>query len=196
MASDTLNTLRQVGRYNRIWPVESAITASSGSSRGGARLLDDDRSGVDPGPVGGSAGSVGTAARRRSRSEISGSTLRTTRYVLPQVVLLLRAPQEEVPRSVRVSRPRGKSPRVRRADRVSKTKVAHLFQVRHRDEVEAPVTDWLEEAYNYSVRRRRRSLRHVRSRSRHVRLRRRQRRRSRRRRRRGEGAGVVRRSRA
>jgi hypothetical protein len=43
-----------------------------------------------------------------------------------------------------------KSPRIRRVDRVSTTKVAHLFQVRHRDEVEPPVTDWLLEAYERS----------------------------------------------
>ena len=43
-----------------------------------------------------------------------------------------------------------KAPQVRRADRTSKTKVAHIIQIRHRDEVERPVTDWLEEAYEYS----------------------------------------------
>ena len=43
-----------------------------------------------------------------------------------------------------------KSARIRRVDRVSTTKVAHLFQVRHRDEVEPPVTDWLQEAYDLS----------------------------------------------
>jgi hypothetical protein len=43
-----------------------------------------------------------------------------------------------------------KAPQVRRADRTSKTKVAHLIQIRHRDEVEPPVTDWLEEAYEYA----------------------------------------------
>ena len=41
-----------------------------------------------------------------------------------------------------------KSPRIRRADRSSKTKVAHIIQVRHRDEVETPLTDWLREAYD------------------------------------------------
>ena len=32
--------------------------------------------------------------------------------------------------------------------RVIEDKVAHLIQVRHRDEVEAPVTEWLHEAYH------------------------------------------------
>jgi hypothetical protein len=43
-----------------------------------------------------------------------------------------------------------KSPRIRRVDRVSKSKVVHIVQVRHRDEVEAPLTDWLQEAYELS----------------------------------------------
>jgi len=41
-----------------------------------------------------------------------------------------------------------RSPLVRRAVPSSKTKVAHIIQVRHRDEVEAPLTDWLREAYH------------------------------------------------
>ena len=40
-----------------------------------------------------------------------------------------------------------KAPQIRRVDRTSKTKLAHFIQVRHRDEVEAPLTDWLQEAY-------------------------------------------------
>ena len=43
-----------------------------------------------------------------------------------------------------------KAPQVRRVDRASKTKVVHVIQVRHRDEVEAPLTDWLCEAYQLS----------------------------------------------
>jgi hypothetical protein len=42
------------------------------------------------------------------------------------------------------------APQIRRVDRTSKTKLAHIIQVRHRDEVEAPFTDWLREAYDYS----------------------------------------------
>ena len=41
-----------------------------------------------------------------------------------------------------------RSSRVRRAVASSKTKVAHLIQVKHRDEVETPLTDWLREAYH------------------------------------------------
>ena len=43
-----------------------------------------------------------------------------------------------------------KAPQVRRADAASKAKIAHFMQIRHRDEVEAPITDWLREAYDYS----------------------------------------------
>jgi hypothetical protein len=43
-----------------------------------------------------------------------------------------------------------KAPQIRRADPSSKSKVAHMIQIRHRDEVEAPLTDWLQEAYDLS----------------------------------------------
>jgi hypothetical protein len=43
-----------------------------------------------------------------------------------------------------------KSPYIRRVDRASKTKLAHLLRITHRDEVEAPVTGWLREAYDLS----------------------------------------------
>jgi hypothetical protein len=40
-----------------------------------------------------------------------------------------------------------KAPQVRRVDRASRSKLVHVMQIRHRDEVEAPITDWLHEAY-------------------------------------------------
>jgi Domain of unknown function (DUF5655) len=43
-----------------------------------------------------------------------------------------------------------RAPQVRRVDRASKSKVAHFIQIKHRDQVEAPITDWLQEAYDYS----------------------------------------------
>jgi hypothetical protein len=43
-----------------------------------------------------------------------------------------------------------KAPQVRRVERTSKTKIAHLIHIKHRDEVEAPFTDWLQEAYELS----------------------------------------------
>jgi hypothetical protein len=43
-----------------------------------------------------------------------------------------------------------KAPQVRRVDRASKYKIVHVIQIRHRDEVEAPITDWLREAYGLS----------------------------------------------
>lgn len=42
------------------------------------------------------------------------------------------------------------SPMVRKAVASSKLKVAHLVHVVHRDEVEAPLVDWLREAYEVS----------------------------------------------
>jgi hypothetical protein len=43
-----------------------------------------------------------------------------------------------------------KAPQVRRVVRASKSKVVHIIQIRHRDEVEPPVTNWLQEAYELS----------------------------------------------
>ncbi|MGB7866149.1 MAG: DUF5655 domain-containing protein, partial [Candidatus Sulfotelmatobacter sp.] len=43
-----------------------------------------------------------------------------------------------------------KAPQVQRSDPASKSKVYHIIQIKHRDEVEAPITDWLREAYELS----------------------------------------------
>ena len=43
-----------------------------------------------------------------------------------------------------------KAPQVRRVDRTSKSKVVNFIRIRHRDEVEPPITDWLQEAYDLS----------------------------------------------
>ena len=40
-----------------------------------------------------------------------------------------------------------KSPLVRKSVATSRTKVAHLVDIVHRDQVEAPLTDWMAEAY-------------------------------------------------
>ena len=40
-----------------------------------------------------------------------------------------------------------KAPQVRRVDRASKSKIVHIIAIRHRDEIEPPVTEWLREAY-------------------------------------------------
>lgn len=44
-----------------------------------------------------------------------------------------------------------KVPQVRRTDRASKSKVVHTIRITHRDEVEAPITDWLREAYAFAA---------------------------------------------
>src|SRR6266550_3669296 len=43
-----------------------------------------------------------------------------------------------------------KSPKIRSVTESSKTKRAHVVRITHRDEVEAPMTDWLQEAYDVS----------------------------------------------
>ena len=40
-----------------------------------------------------------------------------------------------------------KAPGIKKVVESSKTRRAHIIQVRHRDEVEAPLTEWLQEAY-------------------------------------------------
>jgi len=39
------------------------------------------------------------------------------------------------------------APQVKRATPASRTKVAHILHIRHRDEVEPPISDWMREAY-------------------------------------------------
>lgn len=43
-----------------------------------------------------------------------------------------------------------KDPRVRKVLATSKVKFGHLIRIKHRDEVESPITDWLKEAYDVS----------------------------------------------
>ncbi|HEY3043009.1 MAG TPA: DUF5655 domain-containing protein [Vicinamibacterales bacterium] len=43
-----------------------------------------------------------------------------------------------------------KAPQVRRTMAASRAKVAHIVHIKHRDEVEPPVTEWLQEAYDRS----------------------------------------------
>ena len=43
-----------------------------------------------------------------------------------------------------------KAPQVKRSVSSSKTKFANMIQIRHRDEVEPPITNWLQEAYDHS----------------------------------------------
>ena len=43
-----------------------------------------------------------------------------------------------------------KAPQIKKVDAASRAKVYHILQIRHRDEVEAPITDWLREAYEFA----------------------------------------------
>jgi len=42
-----------------------------------------------------------------------------------------------------------RAPQVKRADEASKSKVANFIRITHRDQVEAPITEWLQEAYEW-----------------------------------------------
>ena len=41
-----------------------------------------------------------------------------------------------------------RAPQVRRVERKSSSKLVNIIHIRHRDEVEPPITDWLQEAYD------------------------------------------------
>src|SRR5215467_7300419 len=41
-----------------------------------------------------------------------------------------------------------RAPQVRRVERTSKSKLANIVHITHRDEVEPPITNWLREAYD------------------------------------------------
>src|SRR5262245_13524222 len=43
-----------------------------------------------------------------------------------------------------------KDSRVRTVVQTSKVKFGHIIRVKHRDEIESPITDWLKEAYDVS----------------------------------------------
>lgn len=43
------------------------------------------------------------------------------------------------------------APQVRKVMAGSKSKLAHMLRITHRDEVEPPITDWLREAYDFNV---------------------------------------------
>ena len=43
-----------------------------------------------------------------------------------------------------------KAPQVKRVDSASKSKIVNFIRITHRDEVEPPITDWLEEAYEWA----------------------------------------------
>ena len=45
-----------------------------------------------------------------------------------------------------------RSPQVRRVDQASKSRIVHFIRITHRDQVEAPFTEWLEEAYELNDR--------------------------------------------
>jgi hypothetical protein len=66
-------------------------------------------------------------------------------------VLLLRPAEEEASSRSASSCPRAiKAPQVRKAEATRKPSSGNLIQIRHRDEVEAPITDWLREAYDFA----------------------------------------------
>ena len=81
----------------------------------------------------------------------SGSTPRTTRSCSrARPAISSSVPRRASSRSAYSWAGPSKSPHVRRSDRSSKSKFVNIIQIKHRDQVEAPITDWLREAYELS----------------------------------------------
>ena len=106
------------------------------------------RGGADRRPLGEPAGGLGAAARDRSRVR-RPTDLRVAQvdHVRAGVLLLLRTTNGPSSSCAFFLGRAVEAPQVRRVDRVSKSKLRHTIPVRHRDEVEPPITDWLAEAY-------------------------------------------------
>jgi hypothetical protein len=94
---------------------------------------------------------MGAAARHSHRIRRTADLcLAQLDHVLAEVVLFLRPAEEEFPRGLRVPRARGEGAAGASCRSHVESKIAHIIQIRHRDEVEAPITDWLHEAYDFS----------------------------------------------
>jgi hypothetical protein len=94
---------------------------------------------------------MGSAARDgRFLRRSTDLRLSQINHVLAKLLLFFRAPgRSSLQLCVLLGRTL-KAPQVRRVERASKSKLAHFVRITHRDEVEAPVTDWLREAYESS----------------------------------------------
>ena len=110
-----------------LWPDGNATTASNGSPRGNARLLDDYRGG-------------------NQRIYASHKSIMFSRQ---SCYFFVPSRRNSLELCIFLGRTL-KAPQVRRVERVSKSKLAHFIRITHRDEVEPPITDWLREAYEFS----------------------------------------------
>ena len=131
---------------SRVLPLQAV-----GRRGGGARLLDHDRNGPHSGSLGRSAGRLG-AARETVVSfgdQRIYASHKSVMFSRESCYFFVRPKKSFLEVCVFLGRTL-KAPQVRRVDRASKYKIVHVIQIRHRDEVEAPITDWLREAYELS----------------------------------------------
>src|SRR5262245_7099142 len=106
-----------------------------GGRGGGARLLDDDRGGADRGPLRRPAGSVGAVSRggglsRRPENLCVGHVHHV--FFARHVLLLCTAAASFLEVCMFLGRA-VKAPQVRRAEPRSKTKIANILKITHRD---------------------------------------------------------------
>lgn len=113
------------------------------------RLLDNDRGGADRRPLGGSARRPGSGcARPRPSSATNYASHESIVFARESWYCLVRPKRTFLELCVFLGHA-VKAPQVRRVDRASKSKLRHTIPVRHRDELEPPITDWLAEAYEF-----------------------------------------------
>src|SRR6516165_2505533 len=106
-AGNTCSTIQTDNRgYNLLYGNSGVLSLQEEDRRRRrARLLDDHRNGSDAGTLGRSAGCLGAAARdRRLLRRATSLRLAQIDHVLAQVLLLLRASEEELSRTLRVPR--------------------------------------------------------------------------------------------
>ena len=119
-----------------------------GRARGRARLLDDDRGGADRRP----SEDLRDAWERLRETAVEFGEQRiyashhSIMFSRKSCYFFVRPKRKFLEVCIFLDRPIH-DPRVRRVERPSRTKVANVIRVTHRDEVEAPFTDWLREAY-------------------------------------------------
>ena len=133
-----------------------------GREEAAARLLDDDRKGIDDRSlrrIGGKIRSEDLMAAWERLRETAGEFGEQRIYASHKSIMFSRnacyffvRPKKKVLEICFFLGRTLRNPLVRKTLPASKLKVAHLVHITHRDQVEPPLTDWLKEAFDSSER--------------------------------------------
>ena len=123
-----------------------------GRGWGGARLLVDHRARADRGSGWRICAMPGSGCGKRQRRSATSASMRLTIRSCSRVAPATSSCARNAPASRSAYSWDGRCAhrQVRRVMPASTTKFANLVRVTHRDEVEAPLTDWMLEAYAYA----------------------------------------------